>query len=155
LIGLLFMLVGLVTFVWTTWSMATVFASLPILIWVTRLVALFIAGWIIYSLRSKLGGWFKGGSMPWVTALGVLGSGFAMSMVAAFLLKPDYFVLGIWTGLDTLLKGDIGKGLFELRAQLIAFGVILVSLIMYFAAKQAQKSKGINVEYAFKEIPPE
>ena len=39
LLGVLLMLVGLVTFVWTTWSMATVFASLPILIWITRLVA--------------------------------------------------------------------------------------------------------------------
>ena len=76
-------------------------------------------------------------------------------MVAAFLLKPDYFVLGIWTGLDTLLKGDIRGGLYELRAQLIALGVILISLVMYYWAKAVQKSKGINVEYAFKEIPPE
>lgn len=155
LLGVLLMLVGLVTFVWTTWSMATVFASVPILIWITRLVALFIAGWIVYSLRDRLGGWLSGVSMPWVTALGVLGTGFAMSMVAAFLLKPDYFVLGIWSGLDTLLKGDIGGGLYELRAQLIALGVILVSLGMYYWAKAAQKSKGINVEFAFKEIPPE
>ena len=93
--------------------------------------------------------------MPWVTALGVLGAGFAMSMVAAFLLKPDYFVLGIWSGLDTLLSGDIAGGLYELRAQLIALGVIVVSLIVYYSAKSAQKSRGINVEFAFKEIPPE
>ena len=155
LLGVLLMLVGLVTFIWTTWSMATVFASLPILIWITRLVALFIAGWVVYSLRDRLGGWLGGGSMPWVTALGVLGAGFAMSMVAAFLLKPDYFVLGIWSGLDTLLKGDIGGGLYELRAQLIAIGVIVVSLIMYYWAKAAQKQRGIDVEFAFKEIPPE
>ena len=90
-----------------------------------------------------------------MTALGVLGAGFAMSMVAAFLLKPDYFVLGIWSGLDTLLSGDIAGGLYELRAQLIALGVILVSLAMYYGAKNSQKSKGINVDYAFKEIPPE
>ncbi|MCI0609895.1 MAG: hypothetical protein L0Z71_12645, partial [Anaerolineae bacterium] len=155
LLGVLLMLVGLVTFVWTTWSMAVVFASLPVLVWITRLVALFIAGWIVYSLRERLGGWMGGGSMPWVTALGVLGSGFAMSMVAAFLLKPDYFVLGIWSGLDTLLSGDIAGGLYELRAQLIALGVILVALVMYYSAKNAQKSKGINVDFAFKEIPPE
>ncbi len=155
LLGVLLMLVGLVTFIWTTWSMATVFASLPILIWITRLVALFIAVWVVYSLRDRLGGWLGGGSMPWVTALGVLGAGFAMSMVAAFLLKPDYFVLGIWSGLDTLLKGDIGGGLYELRAQLIAIGVIVVSLIMYYWAKAAQKQRGIDVEFAFKEIPPE
>jgi basic amino acid/polyamine antiporter, APA family len=155
LLGLLLMLIGLITFVWTTWSMAVVFASLPLLIWVTRLAALVIAGWVIYSLRDRLSGWISGGSMPWVTALGVLGAGFAMSMVAAFLLKPDYFVLGIWSGLDTLLSGDIAGGLYELRAQLIAIGVILVSLAMYYSAKNAQKSKGINVDFAFKEIPPE
>ena len=78
-----------------------------------------------------------------------------MSMVAAFLLKPDYFVLGIWSGLDTLLSGDIAGGLYELRAQLIALGVIVVALIMYYSAKSAQQSRGINVEFAFKEVPPE
>jgi hypothetical protein len=155
LLGILLMLIGLVTFVGTTWSMATVFASIPILVWLTRLVAVLIAIWVVYTLRDKLGGWIKGESMPLVSALGVLGAGFAMSMVAAFLLKPDYFVLGIWTGLDTLLQGDIRGGLYELRAQLIALGVILISLVMYYWAKAVQKSKGINVEYAFKEIPPE
>ena len=155
LLGLLLMLIGLVTFVWTTWSMAVVFANQPIMLWLTRLLALGIAGWLVYSLREHLGGWLGGGSMPWVTALGVLGAGFAMSMVAAFLLKPDYFVLGIWSGLDTLASGDVASGLYELRAQLIALGVILVSVIMYYWAKNAQRSRGINVEFAFKEIPPE
>jgi hypothetical protein len=155
LLGLLLMLIGLVTFVWTTWSMAIVFANQPLLVWLTRLVAVLFAGWIVYSLRERLPGWLSGGKMPWVTALGVLGTGFASAMVAAFLLKPDYFVLGIWSGLDTLLSGNIAGGLYELRAQLIAVGVILVSLGMYYWAKAAQKAKGINVEFAFKEIPPE
>jgi amino acid transporter len=155
LLGSLLMLIGLLTFVWTTWSMAVVFANQPLLVWVTRLLALFIAGWVVYSLREKVGGWLAGGKMPWVTALGVLGAGFAMSMVAAFLLKPDYFVLGIWTGLDKLLSGDVGGGLFDLRAQLIALGVIVLSVVMYYWAKNAQKAKGINVDFAFKEIPPE
>ena len=93
--------------------------------------------------------------MPWVTAVGVLGAGFAMTMVAAFLLKPDYFVLGIWSGLDTLLSGDIRAGIYELRAQLIALGVVLVSPDLYYWAKAAQQRRGINVDFAFKEIPPE
>ena len=155
LLGVLLMLVGLVTFVWTTWSMAVVFANQPLLIWLTRLVAILIAGWVVYSLRAQLGEWARGKAMPWVTALGVLGAGIAMSMVAAFLLKPDYFVLGIWSGLDTLLSGDIRAGLFELRAQLIALGIVLVSMVMYYSAKSSQKRRGINVEFAFKEIPPE
>src|SRR5574341_1173690 len=126
-IGLLLMLVGLVTFVWTTWNMAAVFATdplnLPVLVWLIRLVALAGAGWVIYALREHLPKWASGGEMPWLTALGVLGAGFAMAMVAAFLLKADYFVLGIWSGLGTLLSGKIGDGLFELRAQLIALAI--------------------------------
>jgi hypothetical protein len=35
------------------------------------------------------------------------------------------------------------------------FGVLAVSIIWYFLAKMIQRSRGINVEYAFKEIPPE
>jgi len=155
LLGMLLMLIGVVTFVWTTWSMAVVFANQPVLLWVTRALAVAAAFWLVYNLRDRLGGWVGGAKMPWVTALGVLGTGFAASMVAAFLLKPDYFVLGIWSGLDTLLSGDIGGGLYELRAQLIAMGIVLVSVIMYYTAKSAQKTRGINVEYAFKEIPPE
>ncbi len=155
LLGMLLMLIGVVTFVWTTWSMAVVFANQPFMVWLTRLLAVGGAAWLVYSMREHLGNWAGGTSMPWVTALGVLGAGFAASMVAAFLLKPDYFVLGIWSGLDTLFSGDIGGGVYELRAQLIALGVVLVSVLMYYWAKNAQKSKGINVEYAFKEIPPE
>jgi hypothetical protein len=84
-----------------------------------------------------------------------MGAGFAAAMVTLFLLKPDYYVLGIWSGLDTLLAGNIKDGLYELRAQLIAFGVILISVIFYYWAKAVQKRRGINVDFAFKEIPPE
>lgn len=158
-VGLLLMLVGIVTFVWATWSMAVVFTTdplnLPVLVWLVRLAALLGAGWVIYALREHLQKWAGGSEMPWLTALGVLGAGFAMAMVAAFLFKPDYFVLGIWSGLGTLLSGNVGGGLYELRAQLIALAIILIAVAMYFWAKNSQKSKGINVEYAFKEIPPE
>ncbi len=163
-VGLVLMLVGIVTFVWATWNLAAVFApdpadpaalNLPLLVWLVRLGALAGAAWILYALRGQLSKWFAGGQMPWLTALGVLGAGFAMAMVAAFLLKPDYFVLGIWGGLGTFLSGDVGGGLYELRAQLIALAIVVVAVVMYFAAKQSQKSRGINVDYAFKEIPPE
>nr|MBI2904011.1 APC family permease [Chloroflexota bacterium] len=155
LIGLLLMLVGLVSFVWASWSMAVVFEKYAVLLWLVRLAALGGAGWLLYGLRAQLPGWARGGDMPWLTALGVLGGGFGLAMVMAFLLKADYFVLGIWSGLDTLLGGDVGTGLFELRAQVMAFGAILVCLVWYLYTKNLQKSRGVNVEYAFKEIPPE
>ncbi len=159
LVGLLLMLIGVVTFVWATWSLAVVFTTdplnLPLLTWLVRLLALASAGWVIYALREHLPNWARGSPMPWLTALGVLGAGFAMTMVAAFLFKPDYFVLGGWGGLNTLLSGDIGGGLNELRAQLIALAIILVAVVMYVVAKRVRQQSGINVEYAFKEIPPE
>lgn len=154
-VGLLLMLIGIVTFVWATWSMAVVFESLPVLIWLVRLAALISAGWVLYTLREHLPQWASGGQMPWLTALGILGTGFAMAMVVAFLFKADYFVLGNWGGLTTLLSGDVGGGLYELRAHLIAFGIIVLTIGWYFFTKNAQKARGINVEYAFKEIPPE
>ena len=157
-LGLLLMAVGLVTFVWATWSMAVVFATQPLLLWLVRLLAVAGAAWVVYALREHLPKWAGGEQMPWLTAVGVLGAGFALAMVAAFLLKPEYFVLGIWTGLDTLQSGAPGSlraGLYELRAQLLAFGVILLAIVFYFVAKATQRSKGINVDFAFKEIPPE
>ena len=37
----------------------------------------------------------------------------------------------------------------------VVFGVLVVSIIWYFLAKMVQRSHGINVDFAFKEIPPE
>ena len=81
-----------------------------------------------------------------ITVLGVLGGIIGIMMVLAFLFAPQLGVLGNWN------FADFPSGLW---AQIIAFGIIVISAIWYFVAKSAQKSKGINVEYAFKEIPPE
>ena len=155
LLGILIMLVGLVTFLIASWNLAAVFVNQQALVWIVRLASIGGVAWVIYQLRGNLGGWVRGGPMPWVTALGVMGAGFASSMVMTFLLNPAYYVLGIWTGLDTLLAGDIRAGLYELRAQIIAFGVILFSVVLFYGAKAAQKRRGFNVDFAFKEIPPE
>jgi len=40
-------------------------------------------------------------------------------------------------------------------AQIIAFGIIVLSAVWYIITKNMQKSRGIDVNYAFKEIPPE
>jgi hypothetical protein len=62
------------------------------------------------------------------------------------LLAPQLGVLGNW---------NFENFPSNLWAQIIAFGIILISLIWYLLAKNAQKARGINVDYAFKEIPPE
>jgi len=46
-------------------------------------------------------------------------------------------------------------GLTSTLAYSVLFGVLAFSAIWYFLVKNTQKSKGINVDYAFKEIPPE
>jgi hypothetical protein len=37
----------------------------------------------------------------------------------------------------------------------VVFCVLAESVIRYFLAKMVQRSRGVNVDYAFKEIPPE
>ena len=79
---------------------------------------------------------YKLGKVPWVTILGGLGAVFGFAMVASYLIFPQL-------------------GLVSTLAYTVVFGIIAVSAIWYFIAKSAQKRRGINVDFAFKEIPPE
>ena len=79
---------------------------------------------------------YKLGKVPWVTILGGLGAVFGFAMVISYLVVPEL-------------------GLTSPLAYGVVFGIIAVSAIWYFIAKAAQKRRGINVDYAFKEIPPE
>jgi uncharacterized membrane protein YuzA (DUF378 family) len=45
-------------------------------------------------------------------------------------------------------------GVTSSQAYAAVFAIIGLSAIWYFRAKAAQKRRGINVDYAFKEIPP-
>ena len=67
-------------------------------------------------------------------------------MVLAFLFAPQLGVLGNW---------DFTDFPTHLWPQIIAFGIIVISFLWYLYSKNAQKAKGINVDFAFKEIPPE
>jgi APA family basic amino acid/polyamine antiporter len=79
---------------------------------------------------------YKIGSVPWVTVLGVIGFVVGGIMVLMFMLYP-------------------ALGLTSQLAYTVVFGVLIVSGVWYILAKAAQRRRGINVEYAFKEIPPE
>lgn len=79
---------------------------------------------------------YKLGGIPLVTVLGGLGFIFGAVMLIMFMF-------------------DARLGLTSPLAYGIVFGVLAVSAVWYFIAKNMQKSKGINVDYAFKEIPPE
>ncbi len=79
---------------------------------------------------------YKIGNTPLVTVLGALGFILGGAMVLMFMF---YSQLGLTSTL----------------AYVVVFGVLALSAIWYFLAKNAQKAKGINVDFAFKEIPPE
>ena len=89
---------------------------------------------------------YKLGNIPLVVIFGVLGGVAGILMVLAFLLNPSLGVLGNWN------FEDFPKNLWS---QIIAFGIIVLSAAWYAIVKRAQSAKGINVDYAFKEIPPE
>jgi amino acid transporter len=79
---------------------------------------------------------YKLWNIPVVTILGVIGAIVGGVMVLMFMF---YSALGLTSRL----------------AYEVVFGVLAVSIIWYFAEKFLQSSRGINVEFAFKEIPPE
>ena len=79
---------------------------------------------------------YKLGNIPLVTVFGLIGALVGGIMVLMFMF---YSALGLTSVL----------------AYQVVFGVLGVSIIWYFLAKMIQRSRGINVDYAFKEIPPE
>jgi amino acid transporter len=146
-VGILCTLVGVLTFILISWILAPVaFGSYPMLIWLVRLATIVAVILFLYPMRKQLAEWLNGKSMPLLSALGMLGGGLGMAMVIAFLLAPQLGILGNW---------DLSNFPAGLWAQIIAFGIIILSAIWYALTKQSQKSRGINVDYAFKEIPPE
>jgi len=86
--------------------------------------------------ESSPGAVYKIGNIPLVTILGIIGFILGGGMLYLFMFSPQL-------------------GLTSVLAYSVLFGVLGVSAIWYFLAKGAQSSKGINVDYAFKEIPPE
>ena len=89
---------------------------------------------------------YKLGDLPMITVLGVLGGVLGALMVLAFLFAPQLGVLGNWN------FENFPSGLW---AQIIALGIIVLSAIWYLIVKSGQRARGIDVEFAFKEVPPE
>jgi len=89
---------------------------------------------------------YKIGNVPLLTVLGVLGGILGTFMVLAFLFAPQLGVLGNW---------DFSAFPSHLWPQIIAIGVIVISWVWYVIVKNGQKSRGIDVDFAFKQIPPE
>ncbi len=146
-VGLLCSLLGVAGFIWISWMLAPqAFANYVVLDWLVRLGSIVAVLAFLYPMRKQLMEWLNGKPMPWLSALGMLGGGLGMAMVVTFLLSPALGILGNW---------DFTDFPTHVMAQVVAFGIIILSLLWYVFSKYMQKSKGINVDYAFKEIPPE
>ena len=74
--------------------------------------------------------------VPWVTVLGIIGTILGVAALVAFLVKPAY-------------------GLTGTKPYLVVAGVFVVSVVWYWIARQYNKGRGIDVNYAFLEVPPE
>ena len=76
------------------------------------------------------------GGYPVVTIVGLLGAAFGVVFLYLFLTNEQL-------------------GLTSQLAYAVVGGILLFSAAWYLVAKQFRRSTGINVDYAFKEIPPE
>src|SRR5512143_3814231 len=146
-LGMLMGLAGLFAWCWTGWVLAPhAFPTSAFLMWAVR--AAVIVGGIrfLWPLHVQLPGWLRGEKMPMPTALGMLGGGLGMAMVLSFVLVPALGVIGNW---------DFSEFPTHLWAQILSAGIIVFCIVWYALTKRLQRSKGINIDYAFKEIPPE
>jgi basic amino acid/polyamine antiporter, APA family len=82
---------------------------------------------------------YKLAGIPLVTIFGVIGFIFGAAAVIAFLVKKGYGL----TGTSPLLTYAIVVGIF------------VFALVVYWIGRAYQKGKGIDVSYAFLEVPPE
>ena len=86
--------------------------------------------------ESSPGAAYKVGTIPLVTVVGLIGTVAGIAFLWLFLTNEQ---LGLTSNL----------------AYTVVAGVIVFSLLWYVITKFARRSSGINVDFAFKEIPPE
>jgi amino acid transporter len=82
---------------------------------------------------------YRSANVPWVTILGLLGFATGAFMVGSFLFVKD---LGLAYSASAFPYA-------------IVAGTAVFGLIVYFIMRSVKATKGIKVEYAFAEIPPE
>ncbi len=86
--------------------------------------------------ESSPGAAYRIGGYPLVTVVGIIG-----------------FVAGVL--FELLFIFNDALGLTTTLARVVVLAILIVSAVWYVAVKMVRRSSGINVDYAFKEIPPE
>ncbi len=82
------------------------------------------------------GAQYKIFGIPWVTVLGLIGFVLGVIASALFLIKPAYG-----------LKNTVGY--------VIVAGVFVACLVVFWITRYYQRGRGVDISYAFLEVPPE
>jgi len=85
---------------------------------------------------------YKVGPIPLITICGLIAAGFSAWMLYYYIVQP---FLGI---------ADLSKGLDGLKSLLIMLAIFIGWSVYYFVRRAYLKSVGINLDLAYKEIPP-
>ena len=124
---------------WSTkWALGITFAN-GVVFMFSALAAALLPYRAKALYEASPGAQYRIGGVPWVSVLGFVGFATATFMVGSFLVVPE---LG--------LAYSNGAFPYYVVAGTAAFG-----LIVYLIMRSVRASKGIKVEYAFREIPPE
>jgi amino acid transporter len=123
---------------WTRWTLGVTFANGAVMT-LSALAAALLPYRAKKLYDASPGAKYMFGSIPMVTVFGVLGFLLGGFMVGAFFFVPE---LGLAYSSDVVPWG-------------IVLGTAVIGLAVYFIMRQVRASRGVKVEYAFAEIPPE
>ena len=123
---------------WTRWTLGVTFANGAVMV-LSALAAALLPYRAAKVYEASPGARYKLGNLPMVTVFGILGFVLGGFMVVSFFFVPE---LGLAYSSDAL-------------PWYIVAGTAAVGLIVYWIMRTTKAQKGIKVEYAFAEIPPE
>src|SRR5581483_11530637 len=117
---------------WTSLTLGVTFACGYVFV-VTALAGALLPYRAKALYEASPGAQYRIGGLPAVTVVGAIGAAVGAIMVLLFIFN-DVF------------------GLTSDLAREVVIGVLVVSVVWYFLTKMVQKSRGIDVSFAFKEI---
>jgi amino acid transporter len=124
---------------WSTkWALGVTFANGAVMT-LSALAAALLPYRAKKLYEASPGAKYKAGNVPLVTVLGALGFALGAFMVGAFLVRSE---LGLAFSINAF-------------PYYIVAGTAVFGLLVYLVMRTVRAQKGIKVEYAFAEIPPE
>lgn len=123
---------------WVRWTLGVTFANGAVMT-LSALAAALLPYRAKAIYEASPGARYRLGNVPWVTIIGTIGFITGGFMVGSFLFVDG---LGLAYSIDAL-------------PYWIVLGTAIVGLLVYWVMRTIKAQRGIKVEYAFAEIPPE